>query len=522
MNQNSRSHALKQHLRRRLAEDEALFDWFEASNSDGLWYRDLTQANHIWFSDGYFRLFGYATSPDKQGLTYWRDPMFQEDVETSEEGLAGPIEEPGAASDNILRFLHQDGTVLWLRCRARAVRNAQDQVTHLLCTVADLTPLVNAEHQLESLTNDLYEVNQRHELALKASSIGIWDYDCLNDVLVWSPEMYNLYQVKPEDFTHNYQAWLNLVLPADRKATEAKFEKLVSECGKKFATEFRVICPGMKLRTIAVNATIFYRENLPFRVLGANWDVTETRDREWVLQQRTHELKRSNRDLEEFATIVSNDLQEPLRKIHGFAELLAEECSEDISEDGRFYLGRITTAGSRMEQLISHLLELSQVSRSDLEPAPVPLNELVEELKSESETTLDLASESLPTISADRHLLRQVLFNLVHNSHKFRKKNTVATIRITNSGLVDHQDRTYWEMRLSDQGIGFDAADNERIFKPFERLHKGDRDGGAGIGLTLCRKIMERHGGWIFSEGSRDCGAVFRLLFPETVLLKPA
>ncbi|CAM2010513.1 sensor histidine kinase [Acanthopleuribacter pedis] len=510
---------LKREVMQRLANDEALFDWFEAAKGEGLWYRDLTRPDNLWFSDGYFKLLGYATPPEQHPFRLWEEAMHEEDRDTHHENLANLLEDDTAPSDDILRFRNQEGHVLWLRARARTVRDEKDQLVGMLCTVANLTPLIQAEHQLETLTDELYEINQRHTLALKASGIGIWDYDSLNDVLIWSPEMYDLYQVAPEQFNHNYAAWLDLVLPSDRKRTETLFEKVVAKGEKKFVTEFRVVTKDMSIRTIGVNANIFYRDGHPFRVLGANWDLTETREREWVLQQRSHELKRSNRDLEEFATIASSDLQEPLRKIHGFTELLIEECSDAVSEDGRLYLERIADAGSRMEQLIGNLLEISQVSHGDLEPAPVSLGTLIKKLKSESEATIHLSCDALPTFTADRHLLHQVFFHLLHNSHQFRKKGTVATIHVQNIGLVAHQGRSFWEIRWLDQGIGLEPAECERIFKPFERLHQGGREHGAGIGLTLCRKIMERHGGWISAE-NHGGGAVFRLLFPETSVLK--
>lgn len=514
--------SLQQEFCARLATDPQFFDWLDQHGGDGWWYHDC-QTERLWFSRKGFSTLGYKNPPATFTHDDWQKHILATDLPIFQERVAAIMAGRQREFGDLLRCRHVAGHTLWLRCRGSVGAESDGKVTRLCGTITNVTPLIAAEHQLETLAHDLYEINQRHRLALKASGIGVWDLDLLTNELVWSPEMYALYQEDPKTYTPSYENWAESVLPADRPSAEGEFHRVLSQGETKYIMEFRIVDRHRHIRYIGVNADIFYRDGQPYRVLGVNWDNTEDRLQALALQQRTHELQHSNQDLEEFATIVSHDLQEPLRKIHGFAELLAEECSSDVSEDGRFYLERITDAGQRMERLVNNLLELSQVTRHGLKSEPVSLNQLIADLTRESEETINIICDPLPKINADKVLIQQVFFNLLHNSHRFRRRQTVAEVHVHSSGTVRFRDSNFWEIKFCDRGQGFDNRDRERIFKPFEQLQRGNNPGaGDGIGLTKCRKILERHGGWIDAEGTPEKGAVFRLLFPEKMILAPA
>lgn len=513
--------SLQQEFRARLAADPHFFDWLDQHGSDGWWYLDCT-SRRLWFSRKATKTLGYESPPEHFTLEDWHAHILATDLPIFQESTAALLAGHEREYDDLLRCRHVAGHTLWLRCRGSVGAEGDGLVTRLCGTLTNVTPLMAAEHQLETLTHDLYEINQRHRLALKASGIGVWDWDIATNELVWSPEMYALYQEDPATYKPSYENWADSVLAADRPMAEGEFQRVINAKETKYLMEFRIVDKQRHIRYIGVNADIYYRDGLPYRVLGVNWDNTEDRLQALALQQRTHELQHSNQDLEEFATIVSHDLQEPLRKIHGFAELLAEECAGTVNEEGRFYLNRIAEAGQRMERLINNLLELSQVTRRGLKTEPLSLNQLVAGLARESEDTINLICDPLPKISADKVLMQQVFFNLLHNSHRFRRPQTVAEVHVRAGGSVRFRDENYWELTFCDRGQGFDNQERERIFKPFEQLQRGKKHGGDGIGLTKCRKIMERHGGWIDAEGTPDKGAVFRLLFPEKMIIAPA
>ncbi len=514
--------SLQQEFCARLAADPQFFDWLDNHGGDGWWYCDCEQ-DRLWLSRKGFKTLGYDSPPETFTLEDWHKHILATDLPIFLESTAALIAGNEREYDDLLRCRHVTGQTLWLRYRGNVGAERDGKVTRLCGTITNITPLMAAEHQLETLTHDLYEINQRHRLALKASGIGVWDFNMVSNELVWSPEMYALYHEDPKTYTPSYENWAESVLPADRPIAEGEFQRVLSAGETKYVMEFRIVDRHRHIRYIGVNADIFYREGQPYRVLGVNWDNTEDRLQALALQQRTHELQHSNQDLEEFATIVSHDLQEPLRKIHGFAELLAEECRNMVSEDGLFYLNRITDAGQRMERLINNLLELSQVTRHGLHADVLSLNQMVADLARESEETINLICDPLPKISADKTLMQQVFFNLLHNSHRFRRPQMVAEVHVRSSGMVQFRNQNYWEIRFCDRGQGFDNRDRERIFKPFEQLKRGNNPGaGDGIGLTKCRKIMERHGGWIDAEGTPEKGTVFRLLFPEKMILASA
>jgi len=236
------------------------------------------------------------------------------------------------------------------------------------------------------------------------------------------------------------------------------------------------------------------------------------------------ELSRSNRELEDFAFVASHDLQEPLRKIMAFGDRL-ETQSDNLSEKQRDFLQRMRSAANRMSVLISDLLEFSRVTTRGRDFQEVDLNLIVancvEDLNvliEETKVSLDIAP--LPTITADPTQMQQLLFNLLANAIKFSKKevNPIVHISVQNVSQPDSvevEGLDDWQcISITDNGIGFEQEYAEKIFAPFQRLHSRDSFKGTGIGLAICRRIVERHNGIIKAEGKVDEGATFTVSLP--------
>ncbi|MFW8591608.1 sensor histidine kinase [Glaciecola sp. 2405UD65-10] len=236
------------------------------------------------------------------------------------------------------------------------------------------------------------------------------------------------------------------------------------------------------------------------------------------------ELSRSNRELEDFAFVASHDLQEPLRKIMAFGDRL-ETQSDNLSEKQRDFLQRMRSAANRMSVLISDLLEFSRVTTRGKDFQEVDLNLIVancvEDLNvliEETKVSLDIAP--LPTITADPTQMQQLLFNLLANAIKFSKKevNPIVHISVQNVSQPDSvevEGLDDWQcISITDNGIGFEQEYAEKIFAPFQRLHSRDSFKGTGIGLAICRRIVERHNGIIKAEGKVDEGATFTVSLP--------
>lgn len=249
-----------------------------------------------------------------------------------------------------------------------------------------------------------------------------------------------------------------------------------------------------------------------------------------ALMQYSEELQRSNKELEAFAFVASHDLQEPLRKIRAFGDRLQQKYATELGERGADYVMRMQAASARMAGLIDDLLSFSRVTTKQKPFVEVDLNQLMKRVLDDLDYAIEesgakVSVETLPSIDADASQMSQVFMNLIANSLKFRKPGEPPIINVTaeemESPLVDDK-RGWCCIKFSDEGIGFDPQYADRIFNLFQRLHGRDEYSGTGIGLALCRKIIERHGGSIDAESELGRGAIFILRLPVTQLvIKP-
>jgi PAS domain S-box-containing protein len=256
-------------------------------------------------------------------------------------------------------------------------------------------------------------------------------------------------------------------------------------------------------------------------------DVTQTVRAEEALRDYAAKLERSNRELQDFASIASHDLQEPLRKIEAFGDRLVARCAGELSDAGRVYVDRMLDAAGRMRCLINDLLTYSQVTTMARPFAPVDLSRIAREVMSDLQVTIEQAGArivlgDLPVIQADATQMRQLLQNLLSNALKFRCEGRAPTIRITGCLYApeppeDHNPALRMcEITVADNGIGFRQHYADRIFGIFQRLHGRSEYAGTGIGLATCRKILERHGGTITAFGRPGEGATFVCTLPAS------
>ncbi|MDG3008091.1 sensor histidine kinase [Paludisphaera mucosa] len=236
-----------------------------------------------------------------------------------------------------------------------------------------------------------------------------------------------------------------------------------------------------------------------------------------LVRERTAELRRSNDDLERFAATASHDLQEPLRKVQAFGDRLADRCGPMLDDRGREDLRRIVRAAGRMRGLIVDLLDLARVGLEARSFAAVDLAAVAAEVVSDLEVAIRESGGRvevgpLPTIQADPVQMRQLFQNLIGNALKFHRPGEPPSVRV-----AARQVAAAWELEVADQGVGFDAEHHERIFEPFQRLHGRNAYEGAGMGLAICRRIVDRHAGTIAATSAPGAGTTFRVALPAHV-----
>lgn len=247
-----------------------------------------------------------------------------------------------------------------------------------------------------------------------------------------------------------------------------------------------------------------------------------------ILENKVKELDRSNRELEEFAYIASHDLQEPLRKITSFSERLKEKLPPDLDPEVQLYLNRMLAATDNMRTLIDNLLEFSRTSRSREPFVKTNLNNIISEAEADlelkiEESTAAIECQRLPVIDAIPMQMGQLFTNLFSNAIKFRNLERPPRIVITNEILSREEkdnfhlrnNTEYYRITVKDDGIGFDPEYSMKIFQIFQRLHGKAEYPGSGIGLAICKKIVENHSGLISAHSEPGKGASFVIILPE-------
>jgi signal transduction histidine kinase len=240
------------------------------------------------------------------------------------------------------------------------------------------------------------------------------------------------------------------------------------------------------------------------------------------LKARAARLERSNKDLQDFASVASHDLQEPLRKILAFSDRLELRCAGALDDQGRDYIARVQGAARRMQTLINDLLTFSRVTTQAQPFAPVDLAAATREVVSDLEVRIEQAKGrvelgALPTIDADPIQVRQLMQNLIGNALKYHRPEEPPVVkvsgRILGTGAGPAAPRC--QILVEDNGIGFEEVYAERIFGIFQRLHSRSEYEGTGVGLAVCRKIAERHGGTISARSTPGMGSTFQVTLPS-------
>lgn len=260
---------------------------------------------------------------------------------------------------------------------------------------------------------------------------------------------------------------------------------------------------------------VFDEHHQVIHVAAFSRDISELKRREKELDRINRVLIASNKELENFALVASHDLQEPLRKIENFANLIARQAGPALGETQRDYLGRMQKASERMRKMIEALLALSRVTTQGQPFCQVDLQQVAQAVTDDLQVLIHqvggaVVIETLPTIQADPQQMQQLFQNLIGNALKFHQPQLAPLVRVS-SALISNQ---WVEITVEDNGIGFDPVQSERIFQPFVRLHGQSEYEGNGVGLSICQKIVDRHNGTITAHSSPGAGSQFIIKLP--------
>jgi PAS domain S-box-containing protein len=416
-----------------------------------------------------------------------------------------------------------DGRFRMFLTRVEPLKDSQGEVASWFGTNTDVD-------ELKQMENSLRETQARLNSTLLAGSIGTWSWDIVNDHLVADEFTAQKFSIEAEVAAAGLPvaAYLEAVHEKDRGDVADAHARAIQSCGR-YDMEYRVQQKDGEFRWLQARGRVKGDEaGNALRLDGAVMDITERKRADRQLRIYSARLERSNRELQDFAYVASHDLQEPLRKIQSFGGRLQTKAGEALDEECRDYLQRMFSAASRMQTMIADLMTFSRVETRGQPFVQTDLGLIAREVSADLGTSIEKTAGrveigELPTIDADPMQMRQLLQHLIGNSLKFHTEGIPPVVRIS---CQEHQNSLegsalrpqLCQISVMDNGIGFDEKYLDRIFTVFQRLHKKGEYAGTGVGLSICRKIANRHSGNITARSSPGQGATFMVTLPVVQL----
>jgi PAS domain S-box-containing protein len=459
--------------------------------------------------------------------------------------------------------VRKDGTRFWGSIVITALHDDVNKVIGFSKVTRDLTERKRAEDRLRHASEEMLEKNRQLENTNAQLEKNSQSLELLNRELKKSEERYHQMIAEVTDYAILLLSPAGIIENWNKGAESIKGYKASEIVGKHFrifyepgdqqamlperlidiarregkATHegWRIRKDGTKFWGSIVITALHDQENNIIGFSKVTRDLSDKKiaddqlkDTSERLALQNRELERMNQELTSFAYVSSHDLQEPLRKIQTFITRIAETESDSLSDRGKDYFARIQNAANRMQTLIDDLLTYSRTNTDERKIERADLNAILDDVKSELREKIDdkratIKSDKLPTVDVVAFQFRQLFLNLIGNSLKFSKVDTRPEIQITcevisGDTVPDHaypKEKSFYHFTVVDNGIGFEPEYNSKIFEVFQRLHGRSEYSGTGIGLAICKKIAENHGGCIRAEGAPGVGAAIHIYLPK-------
>ncbi|HLN20826.1 MAG TPA: PAS domain-containing protein [Bacteroidales bacterium] len=475
----------------------------------GNWRLDPATEELFWSGENY-QIFGIAEGT-RLNYTFFLQLVHPDDREDVDKSWKAAL----AGKDYDLEHrIMVNGMIKWVREKAYLEFDGEGKLIAAFGISQDVTSRRMAEDKLK-------ESEARLRMALESGKIGVWEWNLKTGNITWDDRMEKMFGVPPGWFGGTYDDFERLIHDED----VAHFRKAIDDTlrtNMPFETIYRIRYGKKGIKYISSKAQLKYdRSGRPLLLSGVCFDITGLKEgTENLISRLNQELLRSNRELESFAYVASHDLQEPLRMITSFTQLLEVQYGEKLDARAREYIEYATSGAKRMYDLINSLLAYSRINKKELAYARIDVNKVVDAVRKNLslkilEKEVLLNTEKLPFIYGDYDQMVHLFQNIIANGIKFSKVNPVITITAKAS-------KGYWTFSISDNGIGIEPQYFERIFQIFQRLHPREHYEGTGIGLAICKRIVERHGGRIWIESQPGKGSAFFFTLPRTApVIKP-
>jgi PAS domain S-box-containing protein len=370
--------------------------------------------------------------------------------------------------------------------------------------------------ELRRVENELIKSGERLNIALENGQIGTWEWDSEKNRLYLDQRTEEMFGYQPGESMETSFSFDNIIHEEDLYNLRNNILKAL-DSSHQFEAIFR---SRRKQNYLSIKALINRDDDGKVTgISGVCFDISGMqRNVEEALIKINEELLRSNTDLQQFAYVASHDLQEPLRMVSSFTQLLQKKYGDLLGDEGNEYINYAVDGSKRMYELLNGLLAYSRIQTRGRQFSPLDMNRVVKKVTENlslviSERGAILKSGELPEIIADENQMIQLVQNLFENSLKFSKN-------IPEISLDSKEDGDFYIFSVTDKGIGIEKQYFERIFRIFQRLHRSDDFGGTGIGLAICKRIVERHGGQIWVESDFGSGSTFFFSIAKSLSLK--
>ncbi len=471
----------------------------------GSWSLDTVEGTVRW-SDELYRIFRVPPESTVPPFTEHRAFFTEESWHRFHRAVQESLR-TGEGFELELAISQSDSELSWVEARARAVSDAQGRVERLTGTLQDITLQKN-------LARELKGKSLRLKLAVSAGSIGVWDWDISANTIDWDQNMRTLHGYPRGPVT--YETWRGRVHSDDLAEVEAAIQAAVEE-DKSFDHEYTVVHPDGRLVRVKSRALVIRDDDgKALHMIGVNIDDTQAWQARRQLERQQIELSASNQDLQQFAYVASHDLQEPLRAVAGCAQILQKRYQSQLDAEGDELIRHVVEGAQRMQQLIQDLLAYSKVGAKNLALQPTALRDTINRALAnltdsirETGAEFDIAPD-LPVVAIDPAQGLHLFQNLFSNALKYRHPERLPRVSIAASAVDG-----FWHVSVADNGIGIPEKYASRVFELFQRLHTRDEVAGTGIGLAICTRIVERHGGTIWIETAQPHGTTFKFSLPQ-------
>jgi PAS domain S-box-containing protein len=412
----------------------------------------------------------------------------------------------GIRTSREFKFRRKDGSTLWAISNSSPVFDKHGKLVKTVSMLTDITKRKRAE-------NELRQAQEKLNIALESGNIGIWEWDLVTDEINWDERMQRMFGLEPGSFGNSYKSFLSLVNEEDIWHIEKAINATLHD-DQSYICLYRTKPVNGKIKYITSRAVVNkYENDKPAGLIGVCFDVTWLREEtENTILKLNEELLRSNKELENFAYIASHDLQEPLRMVSCFTQLLSEQYKSVLDDKALEYIHFAVDGSNRMYELLNGLLAYSRIHTKGKNFSIVETEQILSDvIKNLSlkikERNATIKTDNLPVIYADGTQMIQLFQNLISNAIKFSPERPKINI----SYKIDGDSYCF---AVKDRGLGIESQYFEKIFNIFQRLLPREKYEGTGIGLAICKRIVERHGGEIWLESEPGKGSTFYFTMP--------